>query len=314
MKNIKTILLCGFLGAGKTTMLSKIVTDKAFEDKKIAVLVNDFGALPVDAALLPDGDYYVSKINKGSIFCLCTSADIIKQLEIIANDISPDYLLIEATGMAEPSDVSAMFRTDALKKRYGDGVAVCVVDAINCPKLMTILPAITSQLTIADIIIINKMDLVEEADVENLILDLRKINKYADIIKTEYAEVDFERILTKIHSMEPPEIGGSHSSLKIKSPADMIDFDFKSDKSISRIDFYDILNRYRNGIIRAKGVITFDEDKKFIDIVNGDIKVKVANFAILENRYKTEMTFILRDNIDTDKFIKEIEEVTNKGV
>ena len=51
-----------------------------------------------------------------------------------------------------------------------------------------------------------------------------------------------------------------------------------------KLIFIDILNRYRNGIIRAKGVITFDEDKKFIDIVNGDIKVKVAGFAILENR------------------------------
>jgi len=68
MKKIETILLCGFLGAGKTTLLSKMLTAENFADKKVAVLVNDFGVLPVDAELLPQGDHFVAKINKGNIF------------------------------------------------------------------------------------------------------------------------------------------------------------------------------------------------------------------------------------------------------
>ncbi len=301
-KTIDMVLLTGFLGAGKTTLLASMLENRCYKDKKVAVLVNDFGALPVDAALLPDGDYFVSKINKGSIFCLCTTADIIKKLAQIADDIQPDYLFIEATGLAVPSDISAMLRTDLLKERYRSGVAVCLVDAVNCLKLLKVLPAISSQINIADIIIINKIDLVDNELLHKLRQELLTLNRQADIIETSYAKVEQSKIFAKIHTMQAPEIKNRACKLAIKAPEDMIDYDVRGALNFPRIAFYDLLNQYREGIVRAKGIVSLDNERKFIDIVNGDIQSKSADFLSLETGITTAISFILRDNINVDEF------------
>ncbi|MCK5845314.1 MAG: hypothetical protein KAG97_11445, partial [Victivallales bacterium] len=103
MNKIPIVLVSGYLGAGKTTLLSRLLEGGGpLEGKSVAVLVNEFGALPVDGALLPDGDYLLTEINKGSVFCVCLKTDLIRNFEDIARNFKPDLLLMEATGIAEP--------------------------------------------------------------------------------------------------------------------------------------------------------------------------------------------------------------------
>ena len=165
---ITPLLICGFLGAGKTTLLSGLLNSKNLQNKKVALLINDFGALPVDAALIPEGDHYIAKINKGNIFCVCVKTDLLKSFEYIVSEINPDYLLIEATGVAEPSDFSSLLQTDFLKENFENCSTVCVVDALNFPKLSKILTALSVQVRVADSVIINKTDLVTTVAVSEI--------------------------------------------------------------------------------------------------------------------------------------------------
>ena len=140
---IQVIMASGYLGAGKTTLLSYLLTSDLFAGKKIAVLVNEFGQLPIDGALLPKGDYFLAEINKGSIFCVCVKTDLLRDLDFIAREINPDILLIEATGVAEPRDISLLMDSPFLQQKYGESLIITMVDAVNFTKLSPILPAIS---------------------------------------------------------------------------------------------------------------------------------------------------------------------------
>ena len=169
-KKIKTVILCGYLGAGKTTLLSSLLESQEFAGQKIAVLVNEFGKLHIDAKLLPEGDFFSVEINNGSIFCICVKTDFLRNLEMIATDIKPDILFIEASGIAEPSDFKALLNTKFLKASYSKGPTVCVVDCLNFPKLKGMLRALPAQVKSSDIVLLNKTDLVDE----NIIAEIEK--------------------------------------------------------------------------------------------------------------------------------------------
>jgi G3E family GTPase len=307
-KQIKLILLTGFLGAGKTTLLSNMLTSTTLADKKVAVLVNDFGALPIDAALLPDGDYYISKVNKGSIFCVCTSADMIARLEHISAEIAPEYLLIEASGMAEPSDVTSMLRTERLREVYTDGIAVCLFDAVNGPKLLQIMPAISAQITVADVIVNNKTDLIDPPEIERIHQLLSSINNLAEITDTSYAKLETAGILQKIHPWVEEDITVYKKRLQLEAPEEIVDYELQDNIIFKRSDFYRLLEKYRHYIIRAKGIVCLENDHKFIDIVNGNLKVCELNFTVKERQFHNEITFICRSNIDIEQFATDLTE------
>ena len=290
MQKIKTILLCGFLGAGKTTLLSRMLKSEELAGKKIAVLVNDFGALPVDAEILPEGEHFIAKINRGNIFCVCVKADLIKALENIADTIKPDILIIESTGLAEPSDFSSLLVTDNLKEKYIRDSIYCVVDALNFHKLATIMTAPIAQVQLADIVIINKTDLVDEKKISETKEIINKINQNCEILTAEYAKV-------KIKMIGNSEDQHSESGLAPCAPEDYERYEFVTDKIIDKIKLYTILEEYRNIILRAKGVIQFAEKRFFIEVVNGVVSSKPLSETNLKLKgYSTAISFILREN------------------
>ncbi|MBC2745103.1 MAG: hypothetical protein HGJ93_19285 [Desulfosarcina sp.] len=95
-------LITGFLGSGKTTLLNRIIQSFP-KDRKLMILMNEFGDIGVDGTLVDDDDLAMLEISKGSIFCVCVKTDFIKGLMDIAQRMQPDVLIIEATGVANPS-------------------------------------------------------------------------------------------------------------------------------------------------------------------------------------------------------------------
>lgn len=175
---IDVVLFAGFLGAGKTTVLGRLVPALAGR-RRTALLVNDFGSLPIDAALLGKHGVPLREISGGSIFCVCKQADLLRQLSEIATTIQPEILLIEASGLAEPTDTAALLQSTFLRELYGRPWVVAVVDALNYPKLSQVLRVIDMQIKSADTVVISKTDLADPAPVEQAV---RTLNPSAHIV------------------------------------------------------------------------------------------------------------------------------------
>lgn len=131
---IKMVLLTGFLGAGKTTMMQEILT--AYSDKKTGVIVNEFGEINIDAKLIQKDGVQMAELSNGSIFCACIKDKFVDSLiELSYKDL--DYLFIEASGLADPANMNQIL--DGIKNNvlnpYDYRGSICLIDGESFPEL-----------------------------------------------------------------------------------------------------------------------------------------------------------------------------------
>lgn len=307
-QKIFSILLTGFLGAGKTTLLSYMLQHPEFADRKVAVLVNDFGSLAVDGALLPEGDHYVAEINNGSIFCICVKVDLMKSLEYIATVIRPDMLFIEATGAAEPTAFTSLLQNALLRNSFGDNVTLCLVDALNFPKLVTLLPALTAQVQLADLVVVNKCDLANKATLNAVEAKIGTLNPGAEIVRAEYGKIIFTE--ASIRKLGNRSIVALSDRLQLCNEAseETIAYEFRSDKNIDRIAFYQLLDKYRNMILRGKGVVEFVDGRFYVEVVNGVVSSKPAGKLKVSFGHRHALSFVIRHSAMADDFKHQCEQ------
>ena len=184
------IVLAGFLGSGKTTLMTYLLTQ--FPGKQVAVLVNDFGEVPVDAALLsnygsPHSMLY--EVSGGSIFCACLKENFLIGLKALAES-NPDLIIVEASGMADPSGISPMIDSAGLSEVCELMCTLCVFDAIKSLKLATNLTTIERQVSNAHYVILNKTDIASPAETDAAIAYIRHKNSQAVIFPTTHCRFD----------------------------------------------------------------------------------------------------------------------------
>lgn len=184
------IVLAGFLGSGKTTLMEYLLTQ--FPGKQVAVLVNDFGEVPVDAAILsnhgiPGSMLY--EVSGGSIFCSCLKENFILGLKALT-EFSPDLIIVEASGMADPSGISPMLRNAGLSEACELLCTLCVFDAIRSLKLAANLATIERQVANAHYVLLNKIDIAtpDEADASTAYIQSK--NSQATIFPTAHCRFD----------------------------------------------------------------------------------------------------------------------------
>jgi G3E family GTPase len=193
LTTIPVTVLTGYLGAGKTTLLNRILTQE--HGQKIAVIVNEFGEIGIDNQLIVDADEEIFEMNNGCI-CCTVRGDLIR---IIANLMRRrdkfDRLVIETTGLADPAPVIQTFFVDedVQNQTHLDAV-VTVVDAKHITQHWDADEAI-EQIAFADVILLNKTDLVTTEELNILEQRIRSINAMAKIERTQNADVDIDRVL-----------------------------------------------------------------------------------------------------------------------
>ncbi|MFO0414693.1 MAG: GTP-binding protein [Bacteroidota bacterium] len=283
-------VLSGFLGAGKTTLLNHVLHNK--EGMKVAVIVNDMSEVNVDAGLvqrentLSRTDEKLVEMSNGCICCTLRE-DLLKEVERLANENRFDYLLIESTGISEPLPVAQTFTYQDesngidLSKLSTLDTLVTVVDAFNFLRdyssldtlktrdltdmqddHRTIVNLLTDQIEFANVVILNKTDLVSHEDLGTLKAVIRKLNAEARIIESSFGKVplkevmntglfDFDKTsqsagwieeLNKEHVPETEEYGiGS--------------FVFRDKRPFHPVRFWNYLNQeWHSNIIRSKGL------------------------------------------------------------
>jgi len=193
-ETIPVTVLTGFLGSGKTTLLNRILSEN--HGKRIAVIENEFGEIGVDNDLVIGAEEEIFEMNNGCI-CCTVRGDLIRILgNLMKRRDRFDHIMIETTGMADPGPVAqTFFMDDELREQLSlDGV-VTLVDAKHVLMHIEDSDEVKEQIAFADVIMLNKIDLVSSAELDQLESRIHSMNAAAKIYRTQDAVIDMDRVL-----------------------------------------------------------------------------------------------------------------------
>ena len=193
-KAIPVTVLTGFLGSGKTTLLNRILSEN--HGKKIAVIENEFGEVGVDNELVIGADEEIFEMNNGCI-CCTVRGDLIRILDqLMKRKDKLDYIIVETTGMANPAPVAQTFWVDDdIKETYSLDAIVTIVDAKHVWLHIDDSSECKEQIAFADVILLNKTDLVTEDELNKLEKRIKSMNSQAKIHRSKDANIDLRNIL-----------------------------------------------------------------------------------------------------------------------
>ncbi|MBW4624641.1 MAG: GTP-binding protein [Brasilonema octagenarum HA4186-MV1] len=196
-KGLPVTIITGFLGSGKTTLLNHILTNQ--QGLKTAVLVNEFGEIGIDNELIistDDSNDNMVELSNGCICCTINNDLVDAVYKVLERQDKIDYLVVETTGLADPLPVALTFLGTELRDLTRLDSIITVVDAANYSLDLFNSEAAHSQIVYGDVILLNKTDLVSQAELETLEVKLREVKEGARIIRTTKSQVPLALILS----------------------------------------------------------------------------------------------------------------------
>ena len=260
-ERVPVTILTGFLGAGKTTLLNRILT--AEHGRRVAVIVNEFGEVGIDHHLLISSEQEIVEMSNGCI-CCTVRGDLLRSLfQLLEHRSKFDTLMIETTGLADPAPVvQTFFVDDRIKSEFQLNGVVTVVDSKHISQQIDHSTEAREQIAFADLVLLNKLDLISPEDLQELEYKIKNLNRAARIYQTRNSDVEIAKVLDL-------------QSLDIEAKAQDHDDDHKHTDDISTVSivtagelngvklsqwFRQLLAEFGPSIMRMKGILNLRND------------------------------------------------------
>src|SRR5947209_3920836 len=293
---IPVTVLTGYLGAGKTTLLNRILSEP--HGKKYAVIVNEFGEIGIDNDLVVGADEEVFEMNNGCI-CCTVRGDLVRIIDgLMRRKGKFDAIIVETTGLADPAPVAqTFFMDDNVGRKAKLDAVVTVADAKWLRDRLKDAPEAKNQIAFADVILLNKTDLVKADELGEVEARIRGINPYASVHRTERCKIALPEVLgrnafdlDRILEIEPEFLAGDDDhqhdhehhgrehdhghhhhggGLKHYHDEEMQSVSLSTGRPLDPDKFFpwvqDLVQKEGPNILRCKGVLSFkDDDERFV--------------------------------------------------
>lgn len=258
MKPVPVTILTGFLGAGKTTLLNYIL--KQQHGYKFAIIVNEIGRIGIDGMLVENQKEEVMQMNNG---CLCCTIrkDLVKGVQSLIKRGGFDYLLVETTGIADPGPVAQTFlNIPQLQQLVRLDSIITVVDAEQIEKQMRDTETAREQIAMADFLLLNKTDLVDETHLERIEAKARELNPHAQIFRTNQAQVNLKELLD-MHAFDLDRKLGvdpeflNELNQRHHHDINSVSFEFERPFQVERFEYFVQELSEKEQIFRSKGFL-----------------------------------------------------------
>ncbi|ONI45549.1 hypothetical protein AN641_03915 [Candidatus Epulonipiscioides gigas] len=266
-------LITGFLGAGKTTTIKEVL--KIFEDKKVALIINEFGKTGVDGKILNDISTEVFEVAGGSIFCTCK----INQFENVLGTIikeKPEVIIVETSGLSDPTSAYKILSQDKFSQVSYKG-CICIVDALYLKKVIKTARVSKKQVRISDLIIINKIDLVNDNKIDEVKQLIYEINPFATIEQTSHGNISPHWILNLHNTLKDT------AQPNIKD-INLITYELTIDENCTKQELIKMLESFIEDTYRVKGFLKLKNGKYLINCVGDSIIIEDYQGEILDNK------------------------------
>jgi G3E family GTPase len=313
MKTVPITILTGFLGAGKTTIVNKILQENS--DIKFGLIINEFGEIGIDGQILQSQNTQTD-ITEMSNGCLCCTVrgDLLKAVEQMADKV--DYIIIETSGLAEPKPVADTFVANNLGGKIYLDCVVCVVDSVDYFKTQADFQIAIDQLTFADILVLNKTTGAKKSDLETL----KKIIKNANPTGTILTDLQDTALLVdngkwnaqKLekacnHGCTNPEHKHSHNH----EHTEVDEVVFVSSKAMNpeKLDIW-VNTKLPTNVVRAKGIIEIPTAETVITKINGNFLFQMVgaskSLTIFDKTPNGTKIVLIGKHLDKNKLLADL--------
>jgi len=320
----RVYLITGFLGSGKTTFLNRII-QRFPKDQKLMILMNEFGEIGIDGTSVETDGVEMMEISKGSIFCVCVKTDFIKGLYDIANTITPDVLLIESTGVANPSDLRRDLALPLFKNRFQFMEQFCIIDARNFLDAYETFGSVEKQIATSTFFLINKVDQAPPETIEQIKEVVRRSHPNPEFYETTYAEIPVERFffsqaitlaseeIASTPALTPEQLEQYLEEMIENLASEMTPPDRLMSAAYEWIgedlwEVEDMALRLPSEIIRSKGYLSARGNNYLFNYVMGDVSLEKTEISSDRIRHNNIVVFI-----GPPGAIESLEEVTETG-
>ena len=311
-KTAEVVLLSGFLGSGKTTLLKRILSWET-DLSETVVIVNEFGDVAIDGALLKDCGSDVVELTSGCI-CCTLQIDLKQTLKQIRARFRPRRILIEASGIADPTTIAALIQAPDIQSQMALKKIVTVLDA-ECWKAREAFGTVFyNQLALADLIFLNKIDLFDQDEIRRFLIEIHDALPQSQVVPTLYCRVDAETIWAKrsgkdshlkladfadINLSEPGPRKGQHQGhdnragekqayiAKAHDTNNYTAFSFQDPCILDESCFRRFLEDLPWELFRLKGSVRFQDRTAFVNFVSGK-----SEWTSWDGAAETRLTFI----------------------
>ncbi len=271
-KKTKLYLLTGFLGAGKTTFLTKVLNE--LEGRKVAVIMNEFGKVGIDGTIIEKEGMELVEINRGSIFCSCLQLSFVSALTEMA-DRNMEFVFVESSGLADPSNIGEFL--EAVKVVKGDvydySGAVCLVDGVNFLEQVEDIETVERQLKFSHLVILSKVDLIDDNKLNKVKEKIRELNERVEIVESINGNIDYNFLEKDL--LEENWVGVEDTTNTPENKPKTLTLTYDGELTKEKLTrFLDIIKK---DSYRIKGFFKLEDGWNQVDVVNKTIDYKLTD-------------------------------------